>query len=181
MFNYKRFLIVGVTIAFGLCASNANAIIVYNEADDGDLTSSSTLGVLTGNSTIIGTLDAGPIISASNPVTSDGLDEFDYISFTINNAWFFDIDALAFGPNDPTSALIINEGGNNSIFYGPDSDVFGIMDAGSYTFQLIPWHNDGTVDYQVTIRSSQVPEPSIVILMASGLIAFGVVRRESRT
>ena len=174
--------IAAAALSISLCVSStANAIVVYDESNDGDLTDSigsgtSSLGSLTtGENRVIGTLDGG---AQGNP--DDGPDEFDTFEFTTTGSWTFSslsTTGTGFaGYYDSIDAPYSFQGSGNL----PGTNLFGTQPAGDYTIFVAPSSNGGTLSYDVSITVTAVPVPAAVWLFGSGLLALLGISRKRR-
>lgn len=175
MTNYKRFLPGCAALVFSLCTSHVDATVIHNEAIDGDLGYSpppTALGTLSGVNTVIASLDAGA------PGNDIGPDEFDRIAFTMTDTWYLDLDAISFNDDFFPALVIFGLMPAAVELDTPTVEVGGLLAAGSYQLSFVPKANIGALDYQISIRSAQAPEPSILMLLGIGLALTGVAKRK---
>lgn len=181
LFSIHAIAAAAVSISLGI-SSTANAIVVYDESSDGDLTNfigggTTSLGSLsTGENRVIGTLDGG---AQGDP--DDGPDEFDTFEFTTTGAWTFSsLSTTGTGTAGYYDSIDIpyNLQGIGSL---PGTDLFGVLPAGDYTIFLLPSFNGGTLSYDVSITVAAVPVPAAVWLFGSGVLALLGIGRKRRT
>lgn len=151
-------------------------------------------------------IDTGTTYStlfSPNPyIAISGVENFDVFSLVLSG----DIFAFGMDVHEPFASTAVQDGCNvvtcidstflvelkssgvsvGSVSFNPANDqlaFFGVVSDVAFD-QIVVRETTGTNDNEFfgnfITKSTAVPEPSIAILMASGLIAFGVVRRKCR-
>lgn len=185
MYTAKEFSPVVAAVVFmisGLgAASDVAAVTVWDERLDGDLTnfsgpSATHLGVLDiGANTIIGSLDAGPLIPDEGPgaIAMNGPDEHDTFNFIAFAPWTLEFVSLSglpvlhFGVHGGRPAE------NPVLATSFDPDVFdGLLAAGSYGIYMLPPNNTGVIDYQVKVNVIPLPAAAWLFASALGMVGY---------
>ena len=182
-----KYITIAAT-ALALSAGAASAATIYNEAIDGDLKNSSSVGFasdtffdLTGasTSTILGSLGAG---NAGDP--DDGVDEFDIFQFSVSGDFTVDLTDIM----GTSLAVLYTDGGSGSFSFTAaflaGTDIFaslGTLAAGTYAMGLVALGNGGTPSYSLSINTTSsvatVPLPAGLPLLAAGLFGLGALAR----
>ena len=193
-----RYLITSLS-ALGLlvASSAAHAIVLYDESVSGDLATFDTI-----------TLD---LTAGTNSVLGSSLftlNDYDFDGFQLSlgsglNLLSVDyyINNLAVSTNTVSlgTTFSLRDGGHSGTTLDTTSiDLLGVspqeMFAGALPLpglmslstspnQLSRGGDGGSWNYEIrfTVASATVPEPSVALLIASGLIVFGITRRKVRT
>ncbi len=155
-----------LSAVMALASGTANAITLYDEAVNGDL----SVGAADPN---FGTLGAGiNTIIGSISATGNGSDEFDGFSFTIA------IDAIYTVSVFNQDSVFVNFFNFTNQGSGPITGPVNLT-AGNLTFQYTGQGNTGNFGYQIDINVpgvvSVVPLPAALPLFGTGLAAMGFV------
>lgn len=186
---------VAVAALLAFSTNSLCAAIIYNEAVDGDLDAIGTTNVNLGAgvNTILGSINQTPPAETDRirftqtaGLTVDSIvlsftapfDDFN-IGQSMNTALFNSVANL-FDDNFNT----INSGASISASFfdsfGPETGPLSTTTDGAiWDFQLSAGivfpHQPWTLTINTTDNSSPVPEPSIILLMALGLISLGLI------
>ena len=194
--------IIGATyVCLALVSFNVNAIpLDANILDDGDesvILTEDITGLRVISNLLANTFnpDGGPtsVLSTSNAelvrIRDGNSILIEGVNFTIATSMASGTVGLfsIFDPEGDQTTITVNDNGN-LLYEG--GGTFDNLFAGESYFINFDYVVTDTIDTVISSFSLEiqglgaptidVPEPSIVILMASGLIAFGVVRRKSR-
>lgn len=197
MLKKPNVLVVWLVIVFVITARVESATI-WNEAvmgDIGDLPPTDFGFLGTGEWDIFGSLDAGNFQGAD-----DGIDEWDFFTFSTDYFWSFDVVGVAFSGNTRGDLVLLGwvddslyvdtDGGVQSVT-SPTDDVFLNALPGDVEIRAVPGNNRGIVDYHFRISVSDalpdpepgpdispVPIPAAAWLFASALGVFGCLGKQ---
>ncbi|MEO1556389.1 MAG: hypothetical protein AAFS01_08140 [Pseudomonadota bacterium] len=168
-----------LTCAAALLSGAASAAtVIYDESTSGDLSAfaAADLGTIT-EGEVTGSLDAGPTRGAFG----DGTDEQDSFSFTLTETVNFSLSVSNLVAPASVLSIFVTSGPPGSSGFSSASEP-STLDAGTYSFSLIPSGNAGSLDYTFSFEAitPAVPLPAGVLLYGPLLIGAGAIAARRR-